>query len=301
VSSSSPPFRGALLSLGLLALGATSALWASPQVDETVVMQRLVPYQGELEQSGMKVDGATDMAFSLYPARTGGTARWREEHAAVPVVSGRFTVVLGSAVPIPLEVMNAPELYLEVEVAGDVLQGRQRFFANPAAVAASHGVPPGAIMAFGGTAAPAGWLLCDGSEVRRTDFGALFAAIGSAHGSGDGATTFVLPDYRGRFLRGADNGVGRDPDRAARGAAAPGGNVGDLVGTVQEDDIGTHQHEYLNYRFDFEVITGIPGVPHIPEGDPWSFDGRDVAGNTSPAGGAETRPANAYVNWIIKY
>jgi Phage Tail Collar Domain len=103
-------------------------------------------------------------------------------------------------------------------------------------------VPPGAVMAYGGTAAPDGWLLCDGSAVSRTQYSALFAAIGSAHGGGDGLNTFQLPDYRGRFLRGVDQGQGRDPDAATRVAAGPGGNEGDAVGSLEADAFRSHDH-----------------------------------------------------------
>jgi hypothetical protein len=102
--------------------------------------------------------------------------------------------------------------------------------------------PSGAILAFGGSTAPDGWLICDGSTVSRTQYSSLFAAIGVAHGSGDGATTFNLPDYQGRFLRGVDHGAGRDPDAATRTAAHPGGNVGDEVGSLEDDAYASHTH-----------------------------------------------------------
>ena len=64
-------------------------------------------------------------------------------------------------------------------------------------------VPSGSIIAFGGAAAPdAGWLLCDGSDVNRTTYARLFAAIGTAYGTGNGSTTFGLPDLRDRVLLG---------------------------------------------------------------------------------------------------
>ena len=102
--------------------------------------------------------------------------------------------------------------------------------------------PSGAILAFGGSAAPDGWLICDGSSVSRTQYASLFAAVGVAHGSGDGATTFNLPDYQGRFLRGVDHGSGRDPNASARTAAHPGGNVGDEVGSIEGDAYSMHTH-----------------------------------------------------------
>ena len=64
-------------------------------------------------------------------------------------------------------------------------------------------VPSGSIIAFGGAAAPdAGWLLCDGSNVSRTTYARLFAAISTAYGTGDGSSTFGLPDLRDRVLLG---------------------------------------------------------------------------------------------------
>lgn len=97
----------------------------------------------------------------------------------------------------------------------------------------SQFIPSGVVLPFAGTTAPAGFLLCNGATVSRTTYSKLFAAIGSAHGAGDGSTTFHLPDYRGRFLRGQDGGVARDPDRAGRAAANSGGATGDNVGSVQ--------------------------------------------------------------------
>lgn len=81
--------------------------------------------------------------------------------------------------------------------------------ANPATkqyvdekVSASTGVPAGAIMFFGVKSIPDGWLICNGANVSRTDYAALFAAIGTTYGAGDGSTTFGLPNLDGRFLEG---------------------------------------------------------------------------------------------------
>lgn len=53
------------------------------------------------------------------------------------------------------------------------------------------------------TTAPDGWLICDGSQISRTTYSDLFLAIGTTFGSGDGSTTFTLPDLRAAFVRGA--------------------------------------------------------------------------------------------------
>lgn len=69
-------------------------------------------------------------------------------------------------------------------------------------------VPTGAVVPFAGAAAPEGWLLCNGQSVSRTAYAALFAAIGTTYGSGNGSSTFNVPDLRQRVA------VGADPDTA---------------------------------------------------------------------------------------
>ena len=64
-------------------------------------------------------------------------------------------------------------------------------------------MPSGSIIAFGGAAAPdAGWLLCNGADISRSTYARLFAAISTAYGTGDGSSTFGLPDLRDRVLLG---------------------------------------------------------------------------------------------------
>ena len=63
-------------------------------------------------------------------------------------------------------------------------------------------IPPGTIIHYAGRTVPSGWLICNGANVSRTDYAALFAAIGTIYGTGDGVTTFGLPNMGGRFLEG---------------------------------------------------------------------------------------------------
>jgi microcystin-dependent protein len=67
------------------------------------------------------------------------------------------------------------------------------------------GVPAGTIMGWGGTTAPEQWVICDGTAVSRSTYSALYAAIGTTYGIGDGATTFNLPDLRGRVPVGSSS------------------------------------------------------------------------------------------------
>ena len=70
-------------------------------------------------------------------------------------------------------------------------------------VVADTALPTGTLAPFAGSTAPTGFLLCQGQAVSRTTYAALFAAIGTTYGAGDGSTTFNLPDGRGRALIGA--------------------------------------------------------------------------------------------------
>lgn len=59
-------------------------------------------------------------------------------------------------------------------------------------------VPTGVVSSFAGSTAPDGWLICDGSAISRDSYAALFETIGTTYGSGDGSTTFNLPNLKGK-------------------------------------------------------------------------------------------------------
>lgn len=74
--------------------------------------------------------------------------------------------------------------------------------------------PAGMISSFCASTAPTGWIQCNGAAVSRTTYSDLFAAVGTVYGSGDGSTTFNVPEMRGEFLRAWDNARGVDSGRA---------------------------------------------------------------------------------------
>jgi microcystin-dependent protein len=90
-------------------------------------------------------------------------------------------------------------------------------------------VPAGAMMAYAGTTAPAGWLFCYGQAISRTTYARLFAAISTTHGTGDGSTTFNVPDIRGRVVAGKDDMGGTSADRLT---GVSGSVNGDTMGAV---------------------------------------------------------------------
>jgi microcystin-dependent protein len=105
----------------------------------------------------------------------------------------------------------------------------------------SNAYPAGAVMPFAGSTAPNGWLLCYGQAVSRTAYPFLFAAIGTTYGTGDGSTTFNLPDLRGRVPAGLDNMGGSDAGRLDW-ANTLGTNGGEQKHTMTLAELVAHTH-----------------------------------------------------------
>jgi microcystin-dependent protein len=149
----------------------------------------------------------------------------------------------------------------------------------------------GEIITFAGTTCPTFSLAADGSAVSRTTYSSLFTAISTRYGAGDGSTTFNLPDYRGYFLRGWDNGAGRDTGSSSR-TNSGGGITGDNVGTKQGDQNAAHTHT-LSQR----DPNNDQNVEVSSAGD--AADANNATGTTSSSGGGEARPININVLYCI--
>ena len=143
-------------------------------------------------------------------------------------------------------------------------------------------VPTGTVLAFAGSSAPSGFLLCDGRAVSRTTYTSLFSVIGTTYGSGDGSTTFNLPDMRGRVAVGSD---------ANLGAAA---GVQSVSLTAAQN--GPHNHTTL---IDYKNLMGTQ------EGSN-SFQVRQepagavTTGSSGNGAAHENRQPSLYLNQIIK-
>lgn len=106
---------------------------------------------------------------------------------------------------------------------------------------------PGDIKYTARSTAPTGWLKANGDAVSRTTYAALFAAIGTTYGEGDGSTTFNLPDLRGEFIRGLDDGRGADPGRS--------------IGSSQGWSPGSHVHGLAIWTSNSGSIPSRTSVP----------------------------------------
>lgn len=157
------------------------------------------------------------------------------------------------------------------------------------AVAVWAPIPPGQIVFGHWTAAPAGFLKCNGAAVSRTTYAALFAAIGTTHGAGDGVSTFNLPDNRGEFLRALDDGRGVDAGRT--------------LGSWQASQNLSHRHP--------APTAGVGGAGNYevaaPAGASSGYANYDYQGGSGAVaytdydGGAEARPRNKAYLACIRY
>lgn len=112
-------------------------------------------------------------------------------------------------------------------------------------------LPAGVINPYAGATAPTGWLLCFGQAVSRSTYAELFSAIGTTYGSGDGSTTFNLPDMRGRIAAGKDDMGGVAASRLTNatitsGAATLGNSGGAQTHSLTSGESGVPAHSHAN-------------------------------------------------------
>ncbi len=154
--------------------------------------------------------------------------------------------------------------------------------------------PVGTVITKASNAVPSGYLYCNGQAVSRTTYAALFADIGTTYGVGDGSTTFNVPDFRGYFLRGQNDGSGNDPDAASR-TNSGNGTTGDAIGTKQAFQLESHTHTLNNAT---AIRQNSPG-PNFASGT--AGYGNMVNITVNNTGGNETRPKNINVKYYIKF
>jgi phage-related tail fiber protein len=158
-------------------------------------------------------------------------------------------------------------------------------------------VPAGSIQFFAGSSAPTGYLKANGALISRTTYADLFTAIGTTFGVGDGSTTFALPDLRGEFARGWDDGREVDSGRA--------------FGSAQADAFQGHKHQMdrlVPLRLGFDGGIDFSSAASNPNDCTlYDFASEMQAApvtdgtNGTPRTGTETRPRNIALLACIKY
>ena len=150
-------------------------------------------------------------------------------------------------------------------------------------------VPPTAsLLAYAGSTAPAGWLLCGGQAVSRTTYATLFGIIGTTYGAGDGSTTFNVPDLRGRVVAGVDNMGGTAANRLTNTTMSPNGTTRGATGGTQTHTLtgpesGIQQH---NHVIPYAVAAGGGG----------GFTTGPLVGNANSQNTGPTNATSAHLN-----
>lgn len=146
--------------------------------------------------------------------------------------------------------------------------------------------------------------MCHGQAVNRTQYAGLFEIIGTTHGSGDGSTTFNVPDLRGEFIRGVDAGRGVDPARALGSK-----QVGTMVPLDSSGILQTYIMQANSAQIaspgDIEVSRNRLGLDYDGTTYPntfisWLNSPNDQTPNTGGFWSAQSRPRNVAMNYVIK-
>jgi len=264
-------------------------------------------YQGQLSSGTNPANGAFDLKFSVYDANVAGNfIAGPVTNSAVAVSGGLFTVTLDFGAG----VFTGTNYWVEMSVRTNglgtfaTLVPRQQLTPAPAAFSLSvqspqfnSFCPPGSVLAFAGAAAPAGWLLCNGTTVSRAQYPALFAVLGTTYGSGDGSTTFNLPDMRGRTIAGKDNMGGTAAGRLTSGGSgitatslgASGGAESTTL-TAAQSGMPNHTHGSSTLFAKWWALTSAQNPFVQVSTPPWTANvygnggGRAVSSTTSSAG-----------------
>lgn len=196
--------------------------------------------------------------------------------SAVAITGGNIGGVALGTVTAPTQ----PASDASTKVANTAYADRAAAAAQSAATAAATAatMPSGAVSYFATASCPATWLEANRAAVSRSTYSGLFAAIGTTYGTGDGSTTFNLPELRGEFIRGLDDGRGIDVSRT--------------LGSAQADSVGPHTHNAL--LLNTNAGAGASGAYALNGG------GTSSPGVIAPNAGSETRPRNVALLPCIK-
>jgi len=160
--------------------------------------------------------------------------------------------------------------------------GTNYILVNPYVVipATAASVLTGMILPYGGTSAPTGYLLCDGAAVSRTTYSALFTISGTAFGTGDGSTTFNVPDMRDRVPVGKGDMGGTDAGRIVDASSLTlGGSLGTELHTILTAELPSHAHSI--------TLTGTTGTTGSHSHNVSQYTGQNIvnSGQGAPISG----------------
>lgn len=187
-------------------------------------------------------------------------------------------------------------------------------FAKLAAAVQELLVPAGTVAPYAGTTEPTGWLFARGQAVSRSTYAALFSAIGTTYGNGDGSTTFNLPDLRGRVVAGKDDMGGTSANRLTnQSGGLNGDNLGATGGsethTLTEAQMPLHGHPFHATYFNAGtagqattggmMVNGSGATQSAYTGTPSASQGQQIGGRGGDGAHNNVQPT-IILNYIIK-
>ena len=160
-------------------------------------------------------------------------------------------------------------------------------------VPAGSGAITGEMRMWGTVTPPTGWLICDGSAINRTTYAALFAVIGTTYGTGDGSTTFNIPDFRGRAPIGAGTGSATGATAHTLGATPTSGASGEEKHTISSGELPAHTHT-------ISVVGGASGPQAASGSGAYLAGTASTTGSTGSGTAANIMQPSTCVEFIIK-
>jgi phage-related tail fiber protein len=269
----------------------------------SITLAGLQTIDGVTAQSGDFVlvkDQANPAENGIYAAASGSWSRRVDNDSSAEMTAAIVSVAAGTANAntVWMQTTNKPTIGTTGIVWIKILPVSFSGLINKPTTATGFGIsdmylyaPPGAVTAFAGSTAPQGWLECNGAIVPNgsgtvqsvtANFSALYAVVADSYGSAG-----KIPDLRGEFIRGWDHAKGTDP------------TANRAIGSAQSDEIEAHTH--------ITTASNMAGDLPVDSTDTWGGPSQGAGAvyykdpPTTSTGGAETRPRNLALMYIIKY
>jgi len=207
-----------------------------PNNSKSYIVRNSVSYNDSTDSVVLKVAGHTGVTVN--PAETalyvtnGTTVYPVKSNTFTNLTATSITATVLTATSITTSILDASSITLtgNVTAANAIISDKvcaSAYFGSGANLTGIVAVPSGAVFPFAGGSAPSGFILCFGQAISRSTYSDLFTAIGTTYGTGDGSSTFNLPDLRGRAVAGQDDMGGSSANRLT---GQTGGVDGDTLG-----------------------------------------------------------------------
>ena len=286
-----------------------------PNNSKTYIIKNSVSYNDATDAVILKVAGNAGVTVNssetaLY-VTNGTTVVPVSRNNYTSLTATNITATVLTATSITTSILDASAITLtgNVTAANAVISSKvcaSAYFGSGANLTGIVAVPSGAVFPFAGASAPSGFILCFGQAINRSTYSDLFTAIGTTYGTGDGSSTFNLPDLRGRAVAGQDDMGGSSANRLT---GQTGGVDGDTLGgtggaethtlteaqspTITNNITGTITHTIVDNAAN-SLLTSFGGYSQTLPGS------NGTSGNFGGGGAHNNVQPTLILNYIIK-